>query len=217
MKILLDTADISKVKEYASLGIIDGVTTNPSIMSKFCKDGDSFWHFVKDLCNSAGNLDVSIEAVETEEKKILAEGEKILSISDNVILKLPITWSGIRACKYFADNGMKVNMTLCFSAYQAILAAKAGAYYVSPFIGRLDDIGESGLVLIEEIKTIYKNYRYSTQILAASVRSLEHIKQVAILGADATTISTTLFETMIKHDLTDKGLKKFLDDWHSQK
>ena len=172
----------------------------------------SFHEVVSQICLLVDG-DVSIEAPSNDYENMVKEGEKILKIASNIVLKLPVTWDGIRACKYFTNNSHKVNMTLCFSANQALLAAKAGATYISPFIGRLDDIGESGMQLIEDIRDIYDNYDYKTKILAASIRTSEHVTEAAICGADVATIPGKLLSQLVKHDLTDKGLEKFNADW----
>lgn len=209
MKLFLDSIDIKEIEKYSSCGIIDGVTTNPTLMSAANKP---FQEVVKDLC-AAVQGDVSIEVASNDFENMVKEGEKIAKIAKNIVIKLPVTWDGLRACKYFSSQGRKVNMTLCFSANQALLAAKAGAFYISPFIGRLDDEGEDGMQLISEIRAIYDNYNFDTQILAASVRSVDHVVEAAICGADVATIPLKLVDELVRHPLTDKGLKRFNEDW----
>lgn len=209
MKLFLDSIDIPEIEKYSSCGMIDGVTTNPSLMSS-SKMG--FYETAKALC-SAVKGDVSIEVASNDLETMIKEGEKIVGIAKNIVIKLPVTLDGLRACKYFSDKKHKVNMTLCFSANQALLAAKAGAFYISPFIGRLDDIGEDGMQLIDEIRTIYDNYKFKTQILAASVRTVDHVVEAALCGADVATIPLKLVEELVKHPLTDKGLDQFNKDW----
>lgn len=209
MKIFLDSIDLAAIHEYQDIGIINGVTTNPSLMA-VSKMG--FYETAKDICMLVKG-DVSIEVASITYEKMIEEGNKILNISSNVVLKLPLTIDGLKACKYFSDKGYKVNMTLCFSVNQAILAAKCGAYYISPFIGRLEDVKEDGLRLIKDIRQIYNNYGYDTQILAASIRSTQHVKECAIIGADVVTVPTQILSELANHSLTALGLKKFSDDW----
>ncbi len=207
MELFLDSVDLVEIKKYASF--IDGVTTNPSLMAGSNSD---FQETTSSICNAVHG-DVSIEVVSNNFDEMLKEGEKILSIAPNVVIKLPVTWDGMKACKYFADKGHKVNMTLCFSVSQALMAAKAGAAYISPFIGRLDDIGEDGMMLISEIRTIYDNYQFSTKILAASVRTPDHVIEAALCGADVATIPVKILSKLLDHDLTTKGLEQFNQDW----
>lgn len=208
MKLFLDSVDSFEIKKYNSFGIIDGVTTNPSLMASSKKN---FRETAHDICNLVRG-DVSIEVVSNNFEKMVEEGSKILEIAANMVVKLPITWDGLRACKYFSSTKRKVNMTLCFSANQALLAAKAGAAYISPFIGRLDDIGEGGMKFISEIRRIYDNYQFETKILAASIRTIEHVTEVALCGADVATIPTKIMSQLLAHPLTDKGLKQFNQD-----
>lgn len=209
MKLFLDSINSEEITKYDNLGMVDGLTTNPSLMAE-SKD---------DFCTIAGKLcrliegGVSIEVASNDFEAMKREGKKILDIASNVVIKLPITWDGIKACRYFSEKGHKVNMTLCFSSSQALIAAKSGATYVSPFIGRLDDIGEDGMGLIEDIRMIYDNYQYKTEILAASIRSVDHVTQAALCGADVATIPAKIMSELIKHPLTDKGLSKFNQDW----
>ncbi|PCJ24429.1 MAG: fructose-6-phosphate aldolase [Rickettsiales bacterium] len=209
MKLFLDSVDSAEIKKYSALGIIDGLTTNPSLMVK-SKIG--FYETVSEL-TSLVKEDVSIEVIAKDFDDMVKEGERILDVAKNIVVKLPITWDGIRACKYFADKGRKVNMTLCFSANQALLAAKVGATYVSPFIGRLEDAGEDGLGLIAEIREIYDNAKFETKILAASIRTVAHVTDAALCGADYATLPANIMDELVKHPLTDKGLAKFDEDW----
>ncbi len=210
MKFFIDSTDIKEIEELNSFGIIDGVTTNPSL---FAKTGGDFYQTARDICASVYG-DVSLEVSATDYDNMLKEGEKILGIAQNVVLKLPTTLDGIKACSYFSGNGYRVNMTLCFSANQALIAAKAGAAYVSPFIGRLDDSGQDGLELISDIREIYDNYPdFDTQILAASIRNPYHLYQASMIGADVATMSARIIKQALEHPLTDKGLEIFTQDW----
>ncbi|HJK86456.1 MAG TPA: transaldolase family protein [Candidatus Megaira endosymbiont of Nemacystus decipiens] len=211
MKIFLDSINLDEIQKYQNIGIIDGVTTNPSLMSK---SKINFSQMVEKLSQLVKG-DISIEVVAENFEGMVIEGEKIISLSssDNVVIKLPITWDGLKACKYFSEKNYKVNMTLCFSANQALLAAKCGATYVSPFIGRLNDVGADGAELIKDIKNIYQNYKFKTKILAASIRSIDHVFESALSGADFVTITESILELLVKHQLTDAGLKKFATDW----
>jgi transaldolase len=210
MLFFIDSANVKEIEELYAYGIIDGVTTNPSL---FSKEGKDFYQTAKDICGLVDGP-VSLEVAALDYENIIKEGDKILSIADNVVLKLPCTWDGIKACKYFSGQDRLVNMTLCFSASQALLAAKAGAAYISPFIGRLDDSGSDGLDLIEDIQTIYSNYEWlDTQILAASIRNIYHLQQAAMIGADIATIPAKLLKQLVNHPLTDQGLEIFSHDW----
>lgn len=209
MQFFLDSADINEISEIYDTGIIDGVTTNPSLMSKTSKDAIST---IIDICKIVKG-DVSIEVVSNNFDDMIKQGEKLLEIADNIVIKLPITWNGIRACKYFSARAVKVNMTLCFSVNQALIAAKAGAYYVSPFVGRLDDIGHDGMQLIKDIKQMYHNQSLHSKILVASVRSAIHIQESAIIGADVITASGKIILNLLNHPLTSQGLDKFNNDW----
>lgn len=209
MEIFLDSIDFDEITKYRSYGVIDGVTTNPTLIASATVE---FHEIVSKIC-SIKDIDVSIEVPSNDYESMIKDGEKILKMAPNIVIKLPVTWDGIRACKYFTDIGQKTNMTLCFSANQAILAAKAGATYISPFIGRLDDIGFDGMQLIEDIRVIYDNYKFKTKILAASIRTLEHVSEAAICGADVVTIPGKLLSQLVNHDLTDQGLAKFNADW----
>lgn len=211
MKIFIDSADVKDVENAFSTGIVDGVTTNPSLIAK---NGRGFKDVVRNICQIAEGGPVSVEVSATDYDNMLSEGETILGLADNVVLKLPITWDGIKACKHFSSMGKEVNMTLCFSSNQALLAARAGAKYVSPFIGRLDDIGQDGMHLIEDIRSIYNNYpEYDVNLLAASVRHVQHFYQVCLIGADAVTLPWSIINKLVEHPLTTKGLEMFVSDW----
>ncbi len=209
MQIFLDTADPKELAELAETGLVDGVTTNPSLIAKA---GRPILETIKDICAIVPGP-VSAEAVATDVKGMIAEGRKLMKLADNVVVKLPLTMDGLKACRALTDEGARVNVTLCFSGPQALLAAKAGAAFISPFIGRLDDIGVRGMDLIEEIRTIYDNYMFDTQLLAASIRTVAHVSEAAVAGADCATIPPKIFREMYQHDLTDKGLAAFLKDW----
>lgn len=209
MKFFVDTADTAAIAELNDLGMVDGVTTNPSLI---LKSGRDITEVTKEICDMIDGP-VSAEVVATEAGAMIAEGKKLAEIADNITIKLPLTWDGLKACKYFTDNGHMVNVTLCFSANQALLAAKAGATFISPFLGRLDDIHLDGLELIEDIRTIYDNYGFETQILAASIRSVNHIQDCAKIGADVITAPPDVIKKLASHPLTDKGLEQFLADW----
>jgi len=213
MKFFIDTANLDQIREAQSLGVLDGVTTNPSLMAKEGITGmnNILKHYV-DICNIVDG-DVSAEVISTDYEGMIREGELLAELHDQIVVKLPMIKDGVRATKYFSDKGIKTNVTLVFSAGQALLAAKAGATYVSPFIGRLDDISTDGLNLIEEIRTIFDNYGYETQILAASVRHTMHIIDCAKIGADVMTGPLSVIEGLLKHPLTDIGLAKFLADY----
>ena len=209
MKFFVDTAEIDEIRELNELGMVDGVTTNPSLIRK---SGRDIIDVTREICGVVSGP-VSAEVTATEAKQMIAEGIKLAEIAKNVTVKLPITWDGLKACKTLSNKGISVNMTLCFSSSQALLAAKAGAEYVSPFIGRLDDLNLEGIDLISDIKLIYSNYKFSTKILAASIRTINHVKQCARLGADVATIPLDIFEKLVKHPLTDSGLSQFTADW----
>jgi len=213
MKFFIDTANLNEIKEAEALGILDGVTTNPSLMAKEGISGKNniLKHYV-DICNIVSG-DVSAEVNAVDYDGMIKEGEELAELHDQIVVKLPTTKDGIRACKYFSDKGIRVNMTLVFSAGQALLIAKAGATYVSPFIGRLDDISTDGLNLIEEIRLIYDNYGFETEILAASVRNTMHIINCAKLGADVMTGPLSAILGLLKHPLTDIGLAQFIADF----
>lgn len=209
MQIFIDSADAKELSALAQTGLVDGVTTNPSLVAKAGRD---FFETLKDICGSVEGP-VSAEVVAQDYETMLAEGRKLRTLAKNIVVKLPLTTDGLRACKTLEDEGHPCNVTLCFSAVQALLAAKAGATFISPFLGRLDDNGADGLELIREIRAIYDNYDYPTQILAASIRSANHVKDVAIAGADCATIPPAVFKSLYKHVLTDLGLEAFLKDW----
>ena len=209
MKFFLDGSDIEKIKKFSDLGLIDGVTTNPSII---LKSGKNMIEVISELASIvSGSISAEVSALDSE--KMVEEGIKLSQIAENVTVKLPITWDGLEACNTLSQRDISVNMTLCFSASQALLAAKSGAEYVSPFIGRLDDLNLDGADLISDIKLIYSNYNFSTKVLAASIRTINHVKQCALLGADVATIPIDIFEKLVKHPLTDSGLSQFTADW----
>ncbi|MAP00203.1 MAG: fructose-6-phosphate aldolase [Rhodobacteraceae bacterium] len=209
MQFFLDGSDIEKIKKFSDLGLIDGVTTNPSII---LKSGKNMIEVISELASIvSGSISAEVSALDSE--KMVEEGIKLSQIAENVTVKLPITWDGLEACNSLSQKGISVNMTLCFSASQALLAAKSGAEYVSPFIGRLDDLNLDGADLISDIKLIYSNYNFSTKVLAASIRTINHVKQCALLGADVATIPIDIFEKLVKHPLTDSGLSQFTADW----
>ena len=213
MKFFIDTANLEQIKEAQDLGILDGVTTNPSLMAKEGISGEEniIQHYI-DICNIVDG-DVSAEVISTDFEGMVAEGEKLANLHDNIVVKVPMIPEGIKAIKYFSDKGIRTNCTLIFSAGQALLAAKAGATYVSPFIGRLDDISTSGVDLIAQIRLIYDNYMYTTEILAASVRHPMHIIECAEIGADIITGPFSAITALAKHPLTDSGLATFLADY----
>jgi transaldolase len=208
MKFFVDTADIDQIKELHYYGMVDGVTTNPSIIAK---SGRDIFEVTEEICKITDGP-VSAEVVALDFETMLAEGRKLAKIADNIAVKVPLTWAGLQTCKALSDEGTMVNVTLCFSANQALLAAKAGATFISPFIGRLDDINLDGLELIEDIRTIYDNYGYDTQILAASIRSANHMSECAKIGADVATAPPAVIKAMASHVLTDKGLAGFMAD-----
>ncbi|MCL4159826.1 UNVERIFIED_CONTAM: hypothetical protein GTU68_054258 [Idotea baltica] len=213
MKFFIDTANLSQIKEAQALGILDGVTTNPSLMAKEGITGqDNIINHYKDICEAVDG-DVSAEVIATDFDGMVREGEALAALNPQIVVKLPMIKDGIKACKYFTEKGIKTNVTLVFSVGQALLAAKAGATYVSPFIGRLDDISTDGLHLIAEIRLIYDNYGFETQILAASVRHTMHIVDCAKIGADVMTGPLSAIEGLLNHPLTDNGLAKFLADY----
>ena len=214
MKFFIDTANLDQIKEAQALGILDGVTTNPSLMAKEGITGEAniLKHYV-DICNIVEG-DVSAEVISTNFEGMIKEGEALAALHSQIVVKIPMIKDGIKACKYFSDKGIKTNVTLIFSAGQALLAAKAGATYMSPFIGRLDDISTDGLGLIADIRLIYDNYGFETQILAASVRHTMHIMDCAKIGADVMTGPLSAIEGLMKHPLTDSGLAQFLKDYN---
>ena len=209
MKFFVDTAETAEIRELAELGLLDGATTNPSLVMK---SGRDFFEVAKEICSIVDGP-VSAEVAATDYDGMIAEAKTLAKIAPNICIKVPLTPDGIKACKTLTAGGQMVNVTLCFSANQALLAAKAGATFVSPFIGRLDDIGLHGMELISEIRTIYDNYDFDTQILAASIRTVNHVKEAAMIGADVATVPPAILKALFKHPLTDKGLETFLADW----
>jgi transaldolase len=210
MKFFVDTADVAEIKDLAATGLLDGVTTNPSLVAKAGRD---FKEIVAEICKIVPGP-VSAEVAATDYAGMMMEAEVLRKIAKNVTIKVPLTMDGLRACKALTGDGTMVNVTLCFSANQALLAAKAGATFVSPFIGRLDDIGLNGMDVIREIRTIYDNYPdLSTDILAASIRTVNHVKEAAMIGADVATIPPSILKLLVKHPLTDSGLATFVADW----
>jgi transaldolase len=209
MKIFLDTANLQSIKQYNDMGLLDGITTNPSLLAKEGGNPQAAMEEITKIIKG----DVSLEVVATDYAGMMEEGHKLKKYGANVVIKVPMTADGLKACKSFAQEGIPVNVTLVFSPNQALLAAKAGAKYVSPFIGRLDDVGQDGMALIAEIKQIFSNYDFKTQILVASVRHPMHVVEAAKIGADVVTLPPDVLGKMLKHPLTDNGLKAFLADW----
>lgn len=209
MKFFVDTADVNEIRELNDYGLLDGVTTNPSLIMKANRP---MLEVIKDICDVVDGP-VSAEVTAVEYKEMMREADILSKIADNIAIKVPLTLDGLRACKALTGDGRMVNVTLCFSANQALLAAKAGATFISPFIGRLDDMNIDGMELIAEIRAIYDNYDFITEILAASIRSANHVKQAALIGADVATIPPSVLKDLVKHPLTDKGLDSFLADW----
>ncbi len=209
MKFFIDTANINEIKEAAAMGLLDGVTTNPSLVAK---EGRNFKELLKEIVKIVDGP-ISAEVVSTKYKAMIKEAHDLAKIHDNIVIKIPLITEGIKAVKTLSSEGIKTNVTLCFSASQAILAAKAGATYVSPFVGRLDDISHFGMQLIEQIVTIYKNYNFTTQVLVASIRHPLHLVEAAEIGADVATIPFAVIKKLFNHPLTENGLTKFLSDW----
>ena len=210
MKFFVDTAEINEIRELADTGLLDGVTTNPSLIKK---SGRDFKETIKEIC-AITDGPVSAEVVATDYDGMVRQGEDLAKIAKNVTIKVPLTLAGLKACKYFTSRGTMVNVTLCFSAAQALLAAKAGATFISPFVGRLDDVGTDGLTLIQDIVTIYNNYpEFETQVLVASVRNPMHIVESAKMGAHVMTAPPSVIKALVNHPLTDRGLEQFLKDW----
>ncbi len=209
MKFFVDTADVPAIKELNDLGMVDGVTTNPSLILKAGRD---IVEVTREICSIVTGP-VSAEVVALTADEMIAEGRKLAEIAPNITVKVPLTWDGLKACKVLSGEGRMVNVTLCFSVNQAILAAKAGATFISPFVGRLDDINMDGMELISDIRQVYDNYGYETQILAASIRSANLITQCALIGADVVTAPPAVIKAMVSHPLTDKGLEQFMKDW----
>ena len=209
MKFFIDTADVDAIRELHDLGMVDGVTTNPSLI---LKSGRDILEVTKESCSFVTGP-VSAEVVALQADDMIAEGRKLAAIAPNIAVKVPLTWDGLKTCKVLTGEGFMVNVTLCFSANQALIAAKAGATFISPFIGRLDDINLDGLDLIGDIRTIYDNYGFQTQILAASIRTANHVKDCAMIGADVVTAPPAVIKALASHVLTDKGLEQFMKDW----
>src|SRR5471032_1808182 len=208
MKIFLDTADVAEIREYADSGLVDGVTTNPSLAAKTGRD---YSDVLKEITSFVFGS-VSAEVLATDFDGMMKEGRAVAKIAKNITIKVPLTWDGLKACRALSDEGLTVNVTLCFSPVQAMMAAKAGASFISPFIGRVDDVGEDGVGLIREIRTIYDNYNFKTEILAASVRHVFHVRDAALSGSDVATIPSSVFKALLSHPLTDKGLAAFMAD-----
>jgi len=210
MKFFVDTADVEAIRDLHALGMVDGVTTNPSLIAK---SGRDFKEVVAEICALVPGLPVSAETVALDAETMIAEGRELAKIAETIAIKVPLTWDGLKACKVLTGEGRMVNVTLCFSANQALLAAKAGASFISPFVGRLDDLNIDGMELIAEIRQIYDNYDFPTEILTASIRTPNHMKEAALLGADVATAPPAVIKAMADHVLTDKGLDAFLKDW----
>ena len=211
MKFFVDTADLAEIRALNEIGLVDGVTTNPSIIAK---SGRNFLDVIAEICAEVDGP-VSAEVAATDADGMIAEGRKLADIAGNVTIKLPLTLDGLKACRALTDAGHETNVTLCFSATQALLAAKANATYISPFIGRIDDMGADGMELIREIRMIYDNYGFETQILAASIRTVNHVRDSALAGADVATLPPATLRALASHPLTDKGLAAFLKDWEA--
>ncbi|WP_409361192.1 fructose-6-phosphate aldolase [Bartonella heixiaziensis] len=209
MKFFVDSANIEEIRELQNLSLVDGVTTNPSLI---LKSGRNILEVTKEICTLIDGP-VSAEVTATQFENMMKEAAVLAKIADNICIKLPLTLDGLKACKALTAQGLKTNLTLCFSANQALLAAKAGATFVSPFIGRLDDCASDGVELLHEIRTIYDNYNFATQILAASIRTVNHVKEAALSGADVATVPPAILKALVKHPLTDKGLQIFSSDW----
>lgn len=211
MKFFADTVDIDAIKDLADLGMLDGVTTNPSIIAK---SGANFLEVIPEICKLTEGP-VSAEVASTDFETMMKEAEKLANLASNICVKLPLTEAGLKTCRHLSEQDIMTNVTLCFSANQALLAAKAGATFISPFVGRLDDIGLTGMDLIEDIVTIYDNYGFETEVLVASIRHPQHLLEAARLGADVSTLPPSVIKQLFKHPLTDKGLASFVEDWKS--
>ncbi len=209
MKFFIDTANVDEIKEANDLGMVDGVTTNPSLVAK---EGKEFRGLIKEICTLVAGP-VSVEVVSLEAGKMVEEAQDLAGMADNIVIKVPLIEEGLKAVKILTEKGIKTNVTLCFSPVQALMAAKAGAAYISPFVGRLDDISLVGMDLVEQIAAIYENYAYETEIIVASVRNPTHVLDAALMGADIATIPLKVIRQLIKHPLTDIGLENFLADW----
>ena len=210
MKLFLDTANVAEIKEALSWGILDGVTTNPTHVSK---EGQEFYPLIEEICSIFPDGEISVEVTATDSEGIIKEAKHIAALSKNILVKVPIIVEGIKAIKVLSRENIKVNCTLCFSAVQAMLAAKAGAYYISPFVGRLDTIGTNGMELVQQIRQIYDNFGFKTQVLAAALRHPLHVLDSALAGADVSTMSFPIMQQLFEHPLTENGLKQFLADW----
>ncbi len=213
MKFFIDTANIDEIKEAHSMGMVDGVTTNPSLIAK---EGRDFEEIIKEICEIV-NGPISAEVISIDAEGMVKEARELSKIHDNIVVKIPLLVDGLKATRILAEEGIKTNVTLVFSPLQALMAAKAGATYVSPFIGRLDDISQEGLLLVEQIVEIYSNYAFDTEIIVASIRNPLHVLESALMGADIATIPFSVLSKLAAHPLTDKGLKAFLDDWNQAK
>ncbi len=210
MDIYIDTADLDEIKQAAALGVLDGVTTNPSLVAR---EGVDFHTRLREICQVVKGP-VSAEVVATDHDGMIAEADTLTRIADNIVIKLPCIEEGVRACKTLSDRGVRVNMTLCFQPLQALMAAKAGAFLISPFVGRVDDVGGDGMEIIQQIRQIYDNFGYETRILTASIRHPQHLVQAALIGSDVATCPFKVIQQVMKHPLTDVGLARFLEDWH---
>jgi len=209
MKFFIDTAEVNEIREAHDLGILDGVTTNPSLVSK---TGRPFRETIEEICSIVSGP-VSAEAVSMDAEGLMKEARELSQIADNIVVKIPLVKDGLKAVKKLTEEGINTNVTLCFSANQALLAAKAGASYISPFVGRLDDKGHTGMDVIQDIRAIYDNYGFHTEIIVASIRNPNHVRDAALMGADISTIPFNVFNLLVQHPLTDEGIKKFLADW----
>lgn len=218
MLFFLDTAETAEIKKWSASGLVDGVTTNPSLIMK---SGRSFADVAQEICKTVAGMPVSLEVTAEDHETMMKQAETLVAYGkdsgNNVVIKVPLTVDGLQTCKALSDKGIDVNVTLCFSAGQALLAAKAGAAYISPFIGRLDDIGADGMELIRQIRVIYDNYGFNTKILAASIRTVNHVIDAALAGADVGTMPSNVLQQLFQHVLTDKGLKQFAEDWAKSK
>lgn len=212
MKLFIDTANVDEIAQALSWGIVDGVTTNPSLVAK---ERRTYWEILQEICRLTSGP-ISAEVIATDTAGMEREGRELASIAENIVVKLPSTPEGIQVCSRFAEEGIATNVTLCFSSAQALLAAKAGATYVSPFVGRLDDIGHDGMAVVREIVEIYQNYEFPTQVLVASVRHVQHVVQAALIGADVATVPFKVLQQLYQHPLTEAGLQRFLADYHGQ-
>jgi transaldolase len=213
MKFFIDTANIAEIKDAHSMGMVDGVTTNPSLIAK---EGRVFEEIIKEICEIVDGP-INAEVISTEYDGMIQEAKKLVEIHDNIVVKIPMTIDGIKATKTLTEEGIKTNVTLVFSPLQALMAAKAGATFVSPFVGRIDDISSDGMLIVEQIVEIYSNYAFDTQIIVASIRNPLHVLDAALMGADIATIPHNILSRLASHPLTDKGLKAFLDDWNKAK